>query len=767
LDVSVWREVYNNQDLRGMWTVMDQLGIGGTIPILNLATSLIGPGGSLGFSIGAKTGVSVFEIRQILPSAYEALDSAEERARKIQNDTQFQNFLRYRDETRITTEEGIQGQWIESIDDGGSILHSFFPLNSENYARFSKFWNFALIPFKLPLTVSAFEQLDDHQILSYSGYGGVELGMSIGWNLDLTSLTGIASLGASASILMKGDYRISVMKENTSIARVKLSRSMTSAESMSVGTAETTGLLSNMIIVSNVVTDLLEVIPFQLSDTHTQQLFIDIGYRYDLNHSGGRDAYVQAVLGKFAMSDRLSLREDGSIRTDLSETGVIRDFLRTGTSTGVDEETKLKIAFIFKKNRSGNVTDVKTKITLPDGTHNIFTGVTKNRLQWSLFWNQYKKIQRNFLIQLDLDQPVESFPMTIEGKIDDTNTKQSELKRYILEVENAVGIPFLFPRTPLIMQTDYWGSHLSSEGILKSDKNLGRSTFYYQLNVTDVQVQKFIDAPEARMWGHLEKAFHIAPGKWASAASRFFYEFFRAPLIALEYPLSLLQIDIKPGINIIHAKRIYQEWLNIRTYKQVTDRVRAMSHLFMDPVFSEELIYLVRDVLHGEEVGYYVNAYHPAIGGRIVRAGGAQVHFEDEASKSSRQFDFDVAGANLIHVQPSMGVERFTADVSTAKQITLHFNLDRNPNYVYLDLALENPFPRNFHNKVLGAIFLKNEGQFHIGENKITLDTEMENRRYFEMINHLQSKQHYKMTIAIAMEANKWGPTADTKFMTP
>ncbi len=767
LNLSVHRNVFNNREVHGTWTVVDKVGVSGQIPFFSIPSIPTGsPVPSLGLYIGTQQGVEFINIRQVKPKNYPSLPSPEERKLQLETDINFKNFTENRKESMSESSDSLNGKWIESINEKGDKIMSFLPADGESLARYSRFWNFSLIPFRLPLNYETFSKMEEGEILSYLGQGSVELGLNAGWGLSFQGIGGIAEAGISASAILRGQYRISILRESDHIARVKVTRSKGIEAYERLGANYKPSLFDNIFIIRD-VNNLLKVIPFQLSYEQVRDWEVDVTYQYDLSIPAARAAYENSVLGLFKQSEDLATNAGSGWRTDLAETGVIRLSTRDSYTSSETLNSRLQLSFLFKKDSNGTITDVESRFTMPDGKHHTFSSLAENTKEWSLIWSRYEKSQHNFSIHLDLDTYSEhskkrnAFPLIIEGRIDNSNTSARDLLNSILEVENNIGKPDLFPRT---VELDHLkGAYYYPFHFQGTNHDLGSSHIYYQLKLNPWQVQKFIDFPKRKMWKALEKAFHVPRGSWSTDCHRLFCCLLCLPVTAMDVPLNLFQMNIDPGTDLIYARWIKNQWMNLKKIKNTKDRAEALVHMFSDRLYSKTLIYLIRTVLEGENISYYVNATNGAIG-KVVAEGGTKLVYDDIATRANESIEFDLEGSRLPRPDPNLKIDHFSAIPIDSDRVQISFNLTSNPKKLYFDLSLDNGLLMGFRNQGISALILENHGELHEGRNTFILDPNDFGSPLIDISRTMQQKGYYTLRISASTDGTTWGETAETKF---
>jgi hypothetical protein len=757
-NLSFGRDVFDNRSALGTWTVSDQIGFSFNIPIFSSAP-LMPPGlNMINFFIGTNDGIVVTDIRQVTPHGYFQLPPMTESIRQIKENDQFKNFL-------VHNQSGRKAQWMKYFTEAGEKITSFFLRTPQNYARFSSMWNIFLTPFKIPFNKSIFSRLQIGEIITYEGQGSIQSGLGIGWSLDPTSLIGILNAGVSLSAFSRGIYRIAILKTGEFTAKIKVIKTGSLGTQATLGGGYTPGILDNLLIISS-LNNQIQVIPIQITYQSALGTSHETTYEYDLQTQTGEQAYESAVLGNFKPSDDLAIAPEGQWRTSTSETGVMRVGNLHSTSHSASLASNMQLGFIYKQKNNAQVNFTECTLTTHDGRKRNHTALAQNSKEWGLIFNQYQKYQHNFLVNLDLDEceknpaSCENFPLHLEGRIDDSATTQAALLHYILEVENALGIPDFFPRSPEIRDLrtfshdPYHPFYFYHPG-----HNLGGSHFYYQLKLSETQVRQIIDYPEDQMWPALEQAFQISPGSWSSEPKRWLYAFSRAPVSFVDLFLSLFQMNWKPGTDLVHAENTFQHWKKIKTIKEPKKRAEALVETFFDSIYSKYFPYLIRALLANQEVEYYVSGSNKVFG-NITHQGKTRLAFEDLASKLASQIQLKQT-TSPEEEDPELQISRLELQETRNGDLQLFLNTPIQPDSFYMDLTLDDWTSLTLINHVIFAKVFKNPG-LPKELNPLELNAHDRNSPFTELAYHIKPNTRYLLRFAISKDGKKWGKVSQT-----
>ncbi len=767
LNLKFGRDVYDNKSVLGTWTVVDQVGVDGAVPFFNSSVLLPGIANGFNFYIGSDAGVVVTDIRQVNSKQYSKIPSIGVRANKILKGEGYQNLLKTK---QLGLKEGIdqlEGKWVQFTNEVGEKLISFLPADSESHARYAKIWNMFLTPFRLPLTASRVAKMEQDEIISYEGQGALQSGLGTGWNIDPTGLTSAISAGISVSAFSRGTFRISILKESDTIVRVKVSKIGTLGHQWSAGSGYMPGFLDHVVILRS-LTGFIRILPFQLSRETDHSRTFEVTYQFDLSTQAGAQAYETAVIGNLQTADELAITPHGQWRTSLAETGVLRLTDYQSKSQTTTASKAMQLTFLFRQNQVGQVIDTEGVLVSPDGTKRTLTALAQNTQEWGIIFNQFQKYQHNFVVNLDLDlcerepQACQKFPMQIEGRIDDSDTTQSALLHYILEVENSVGQPQLFPRTPEIRDLrNFTRDPYQPFYFYHRGHDLGSSHFYYALNLNAEQVQEFIDFPQEKMWGALERAFHVREGVWSSERNRWAYGISRAPVSFADLFLNLFQLNWAPGTDLFHAERAISRWLNLRAISHPIKKAEALAKTFMDTLYSKNMVNLVRTVLAERDVDYYASG-SSRVFGNVSKQGGTHLAFEDLASDLAKSVELK-RKPTPEELDPELQVNGLRVDGVSASQLSLDLSTPISPDSYYVDLTINDWSSFLIKNKLIFAKVFKNPGQ-PAGESKLALDPNDLTSPWSELARHIRPNIRYLLRVATSKDGQKWGPVGQTQF---
>ncbi|MDB5036630.1 MAG: hypothetical protein JWQ35_158 [Bacteriovoracaceae bacterium] len=757
---SVHRHVFDNHDVLNSWTVVDRFSIAGSYPIFSWT---YGP-----FSVGVEAGhaFDFVDIRQVLPANYSKMPSEKERTAQIKDSDWYKDV-----KTKGAQEEKIdKNNLIIQTNDRGEKELKTWQKSPENNARYSRMLNRLTHMFHIPLSVKAFSKMEDGEIRSYSVGGTGAFGPGVGWNIDPLGISG--QLGINAQIYANVDTRISVLREDARFARVKTTIEGDSGYGANIGMVENITNLDGFIIVKDIIHE-FKIIPFQLTmNREILGLAFDNGYRYDLQNPEAAKAYQSAVLKNFVDSDRLCFDEHRN-RRDPKITGVEYIFHRESVFEGAkDTFQKFKVTFAYSRNQSLNLKQVDATITLPDGTVHVFSSLVENSREWKTVWGSFEKSRYDFSATLNLTKyekdphSFDAFVMSVDANLEESSTSYSRLISHITETENAVGQAGLFSRPPpeLIFRDVKRASSGELEDI--SQRNTGRSRFYYRLNFNNPQLQKFIDTPESEQWPMIEKVFGAEPGSWSNPVGRRLKEGLGGALLGLTFPLYMFGSPLRQGTEVYHAAVIKSRWENIKQQDTIVKKLAALGNIFFDRYYSYELIRLLRLSLDGEEVDYLVTASNPVIG-NLYKHGKTQLQFENIGTKLQQTLDFDRQDAHLPDLTKETEISDASAVLIPGNKIKISFSLNAIPKAIFLQGTVWGTV--RFNQKManpLGNVLFFNDGSIKAGENFLILDPSDEKSSFYNLAKQIIANRKYDFRLAANADGVTWGRTVDVSVTT-
>ena len=733
LGLSTNRDVYSNDDIRETWTVIDHLVLNTSIPFFSFTQPIPGVPIDFGFSIGGSTGLDFINIRQVESAKYKNFPTIEDEKKNFVEPTKISSSLYF-------TNPGL---WVQLNSIGNRI---FFPG-------------------RIPLTVSHLSSMERGEIVSYSGFGAISVGGNVGWNFANVPLVDAASLGLAVSTYIKGEYRISVLKEDDRFVRVKVSKKRDVGHSTDFGGDTKEGTVYDGLVVLNsklsgkvmVGKTNFHFIPFRLDSTKVSSNVFDVVYRYDLSTDEGREAYEKAVLGQFVLSEQQS-----QIKADHEKKPVERLFQRSGNEKSDSKSNQFQLGFLFNDQKTTITNDLDMTVVLPDGTHHVFEALATNSKEWRDWAAIYEKENFQFTVSSDLDanekNEKESLSLTAIANIEDTWTTYNEMKSYVDQVEGVIGKTGIFPDIPKYVPVQR--VILKGRGNRSQRVHLGRSSFYFGLMFDHNNLDKISELSDEKIWSNLETAFEVAEGSWATRESRLKYEAMMSGLTILNVPLYLANINLRKGSNLIHATRMFKHWIALRGLTDPKERVLALRKLCSEPIYSYELIRALRLAVAGNEIKYFLTVNNSFFG-NIHENGRVFSRVEEILGQSDSHLN-DIDGEH----------KRFAGDATSIisavklKNISigkyeLRFTLSKDPGLIYFRMIRNTHFKRAH---VTAEIVYPNKGKFVKGENVLTLDADQGDILEGNLARAILPTDFNTLEMSFTVDNNNWGPVATDRL---
>lgn len=735
LAVDVERKVYKNYDLLNSYTVIDFMRVPLTWPIPLGESVQVGAAG-LQFQLGLTLTPELMNIRQVLPADFDQLE--------------------HPGELQVLLSDQVQNL------DSAQILppaRDIYPWNSHNpltRARYSQFWNLFTGPLKLPLSAERFrERLKHGEIVSYALKGRIELGASVGWSaIHIPGLDEVTP-GIGLSTYLDGVHRLSIMKESDEIALVKVTRTRSKGQGLSVGATHPDHVLFEGVVVlgSRLGEIDAEVVPFSFSAHQSEFESFDVTYRYDLTTSDGVAAYERAVLGRLALSDSLAAQN----------LGVEKVLTRTQDGSSHTRTHKMVLSFLAERSHSVSESAVIAKVTLADGKQVILHRASSTNVRTRASILGHKEI-KSYAFKATLDEELfaqgdQGLVLRIEGKIEDNRTRASEIYRYMKEMETLAGQPQFFPRPPQEIpchDSDCGRSEMAS---------YGESSFYFRLGVTRTQIERFIATPKAQMWPALERAFGVERGAWSSLWRRMWYGTVRSPILASNLPLGLIDLHIKAGSKLVRAKAFQRDWLKLQEiYFQKEGEsliVSELAALFTSHYFSYELARVLRVVLEDEQLSYYLAGNVSQLFGHLSRSGVELAPLDATYDALDRQINFDRVGGRDL-VDQNYQIKELKLARVDADTFQLTFELPMVPDFLFVSLDRSSNWrsQKNVHKFILANKY----GELRKGANTIVIKRDSLTGLAGELAPGLFTYEGEWLTLSLAIgKDSKWGALAQVR----
>jgi hypothetical protein len=804
------RQVFDNFDLLNTWTVIDRFVIQSGTPLIALSTPVplpLGPipgGIEVGVRLGGNLGLAWTNVRQVRATTYRELPLIEEEARRIESSEWFGALRVSLDRSHMLRADPSPVPDAASLEaptppnDSGLVLNSEVsgpfsaptapdgePEKPENPApsprrkrprrdrlsgldpalrpRVSRFFNRFLFPGRLPMTVEAFRKLAPGELLAYTAFGELELGANVGWTLLPDPV--LAELGAKASFrsFLRGEFVVSVLKESENHAKVKVSRvKRRGAEAGFRVGAKSRAVHEGFVLFDGIESGplWLEAVPFSLDHAEIDSGWFDVGYRYDLRHPEAAEAYALAVRGLLARSAELE-----GVGAAGGEAVVTRLFDRTAEERSRTSRAKLGLG-LYRWRSSAGQESVRAEVRLPDGSHRLLKEVSFSEKRKSPLWGGSEGRRFQFTVAAreggseaalgGSEKP--GLVLVAETEFHDARTNGKELRRYIREVENAVGRPGVFPELPVYLPRDSAPVAVSPDGTEKEPLDeaeedgekkprtarYGRTSFYYGFRLDGPKLARFVglsDEAKREALGKVWRVFHPHDGVAHSDDG----------VVA-----SGAESD-KPRPSY---RGLLREWLALRPDAAVGEQLERLGELFSERGRGRELLALLGVVFEGQELDYFVTAQGAAFG-RIQLRGKVLSALERFLDLTDRELGFErqaggFRGDDLAVVTQLRG--RRLED----GRVEISFLLGSEARLLAFKLARVTRWKRY---RVLAELAYSNAaGRFRPGFNTLILDPLAPDLLGRELGRALGSDELYQLSLGISRDGARWGPAAVARF---
>ena len=757
LRASLHRRVFDNHDVANTWTVVDNSRIQVSVPLYSRGLL---PGvfsneivNGFGLSIGTELGIDLINIRQI-----RAADSVRVQPRELTADADklIDEINKPENHGVLADEPVIDGADLDSSADESAAeagaLGSLSYFDPFRKARYGRFWNLFTFPSRIPLKPETLAQLEDGEIISYNLSGAVQVGASVGWVTPLNQVftSFFSSLYASAYI--KGEFRITILKEDSTHAKVKLTRVRRKGHNYGIR-AETdqADVVHGLGVVGRWLDKRFFIAPFKIElDKNSGDTF-DVGYRYDLTKPEAQKAYKLAVLGRLGYSDELIANKDS---------GVTKVFKREAKINSETFSQGVHLFAVFRHNRTSVYSTWDATITLPDGTRRVVSAEAVNSNEWKLFWTFYERFRYRFNVSSDLDRAAsghrDALYLAAEFSVEDSSTSGEDLLSYIDDVESAVNEPGIFPRLPK------FGPLIVNNSPSRLD--YGRTSFFYRLVFHQDLLEKFIAYPDELMWSALERAFEAEPGSWSTPMARFWVHVRSIPGNLLNIPLSILNLPLRGPAKLIHASGMQDDWAQLKKLSDLSERTRMLGHIFRDSMYSKELVRLLRIVLVGESVQYVASGSASSFG-RIWKQGRTRTDFHPVIERANREIDFDHQGPRS-HGDEAAVVTGLTLEPLGQGAYQLILGTSVWPRAVYIRVAELDPENRRNSSTAGEFIVYNRDGRLILGTNTVILDPR-NGDSWATVAKAFELGKTYTVSFALTQDGHNWGPISTVQLTTP
>ncbi|MBY0516714.1 MAG: hypothetical protein K2P81_07395 [Bacteriovoracaceae bacterium] len=667
VDVSIGRRLFDNQDLLNTYTVTDHI----KIKLDQTLWSPTLPNG-FGFQIGVGGELNITNARQVAASRAAELPRADE--------------LR----------EEITGGIIIPRDPS----HSWYRRNPQLRPAFSQIWNMATQPLKIPLKREHLSRLKDGELISWSVSGYVSAGPS--WNLVPISQIP-TQIGVGAEVFLKGEYRITILKESEKFVRLKLTRVRAQGTSVGAGAEVNAEVLEGMVVFGRTMPGIpIKVVPFKFKWTWQTTKQQDMAFRYDLEDPEAAGAFEKAVLGQFSQSS-----EDTS--------GVTRILTRSSIERQMLRERGYGLSLIIKGSHSRDVRSLTAWVRTQEGDYQVFKESVQLSNEWSSFWSAKEKINHTFTVALakKISKEAPRFILSAESNIEDKFTNAKELFGYVSQVEAVVGDPDAIPEIPFAVPRP--------DGSF-STARFGMATFYYGKNFDADQVERLILTPMNVVKSLVDKAF--------------------------------AKPNVGQSFKKISFLRRFKK--TQRIFKSKTDpvvKMRALRKLFEFNGMGDGIMRFLGLALANEETEYFVTATNRSFG--RVQARGKKTTDVDRILELA---DSQIAFERLVgsyHPVPEYSLSDISFTRLESKKAILKFNAPLLAHSFFIRIVRVTPFRKRL---VMGELVFRNKDEFNAGNNALLVseDSPSELGRYLS--KYLLEDEDIQISLAMSGDGLGWGP---------
>jgi hypothetical protein len=792
LKARIKREAFDNQDVLNSYSVVDHFSLGVDIKNMSLQVPLFTPNLVLGFGIGVGGSLDWMNIRQVKANRYAILPRVDEeyeelsyyqlspkdlrRLKRERRKKEKQNSKLKNNDPPPVFEPEPDGATVQPVNTYGSgtfLDPSFRP-------RLSRYWNQVTFPFRLPVNLKRLAKMEEGELISYNASGYVELGPNIGFTSNPLPLPGSLEVSGYYKAFVKGNFKITILKENDRFVRVKVTRSREKGHRYGVGSGavryelfEGFLMFEGKALEQNLLRTRMSLVPFQFEAQTSYAKSFDVGYRYDLKYPEAQEAFKKAVFGAFGDSEDLLDREDPTS----SEKVVTKVFDKDAWSTSRNNLQRFNLQFFNRKVTKASQS-IEAKLTLPTGQHLVFKEAKAMSKEWKLIWGRFEKLNYNYTISLDKTAYLKDGPnalqLVIEAKIEDSHTSGYEMRDYIKKVRDTLGKDDVLPDLPTHLpkhirsRFDDDNEYIRDAAKLKKAK-YRKSSFYYGFNIDQAHLELFMRTDEEKMWPILEQAFGVKAGSWQTRPKRLAYKLkHMLPRIA-NVPLFLANVHLRKGSDVEVASKIQERWAMLsklyrskpidELFEDIEEKIQLLSDIFSYKHYGDELLKMVLITLKNTELDYFMVATNNAFG-RIQQRGRVVTNPEYLLNLTDENIGFErIAGG--FKSDPNILVKNLTTEVLDDGRIKINFDLDHVPRVLYFKVFRTNRLQKFV---TMAEVAYKNKGRFKVGANEIILSKKSLNELEFLLGAPLKENNYYTVTLSSSMDAVSWSKVISDRF---
>lgn len=681
------RRVFDNQDVMRTWTVSDSIGFDLSGVLGRMSYSLV-PGAMtpVNFNLGIGGRFQVTHIRQVASS------------------------------TVLSAPE------IDGIEELSRAKSRWWEYDPSVGPRFGRVWNPLVSIFRIPLSHKGVRKIGEGDLLSYSASGYVSVGVDTGF-LPLTVLKDKLDIGASLGVqaFVRGDFRITLLKEDARHVRVRLTRIRSKGFGGGVGVQGNRFEVYEgfMVYGHRVGQYKISVVPFNFRVEQQNSLQSDIGYRFDLNDPAAAEAFEKTLYGNFHFAGEVAAK-NSAVELILT---------RKSKERRVTQNLRMGLDWFFRGGRKWEGKDLEVTLQGPAGKKEVFKSSYELSRDWSVFWGDGEK--KDFLFTAVLDDSAHqktqenSFQLVSEARLEDVRTSGREMSNYIRDIKSVIGNEKVLPDLPILIP-DQGGEE-------EVEAKYGRSTFYFGQFFSQSQVEKFINTPR-------EKAREISLQSFARIKNR------------------ILRED--------HARKFLEHWMRLQGEFQKAatrfERLRFLHDLKSVFQFHSRSVDAMRAVLlslDGEEIDYFVTATNSSFG-RIQYRGRATTNAERLLQLADETLGFENR-VGRIQSDPNVIIKDLKVEQSPDHGLKLSFVLPKDARFLLFRVLRTSGWKKV---KNLREFIFHNESRFQEGPNSWTIRPDSTDPLESQLYRTFTDKDFYTLQVSASTDHRSWGRVVSGRF---
>lgn len=697
--VGIKRSVFDNQDILNTYTVNDQfsinIGRSATEYSIPLIPSVTNP---VNFNLGVGGKLVVNHIRQVFSSKYPQLPKVEDLKAEVTKESDV-----YEQEEK---------KWWE-------VDPSWRP-------RLAKFWNPLITIWRIPWTKEGLEKINSGDLVAYSASGYISVGVECGF-LPLRIVPGVdVSVGVGVQAYVKGEFRITLLKESDRYVRVKVTKINSFGQAVTAGASTNDVKVMDGILVFegkklefDIKDQKITVIPFKLSlDLENKRQF-DVGYRFDLLDPKAEEAFEKAMRGNFKMAEDVA-KINSSVTHLLT-----REALEKRHSSSY----QLGLKWLYNFGKSREQKDLWATVERPDGTKEIFKSSLQLAKAWTTLWGSGEK--QNFLFTTLFDKTAyenkeaNSFQLVSEAMYEDVNTSGKEMRSYIHDIQSVLGGRQVLPELPLMVPKE-------NSSKLKP-AHYKRSSFYFGQYFSQKQVMKFLMTDSTRAWEIAYKSF--------------------------DYVKDESQKSGRVGRFFKHWMKLQQRFKQDLTSDEMIEALQDLRLLFR---YQARAIHAMRALvlsLDGEEVDYFITATNRSFG-RIQFRGRVQTNAEKLLQMADETVDFENK-VGLFRPDLNAKINDLKIEELPDSKVKVSFNLPKGSKFIFFKLLRTSGWKKV---KTLRDLIYVNNDRFKEGPNEWIIGPESKDHLDEAIWSALTSQDYYTLQMSASFQGQSWGRVESFRF---